>query len=238
MRDAVSREVFYLSSSLALPESLSHLENIEWRWVANEEVLKSFLVSLPIDKITDTVWVVVTSKFLTLNTLEIFLGMALLEKRLSFIFLTDNLQKTIKLERFEKNRIKILSESQSSSVGEIIFSDEIQAQEKTSMEQFDSRKYERSHVKSKIILKKQKPEGEPLGRGEIQYLQECQLNDISPGGARILVAKGILAVTDFIVLIFQDKRGEWLTVESQVRWMASSLTAYQDVGVQFLKVKA
>ena len=240
MQQFVNREVFYLSSSPALPESLSRLENITWYWAANEEVLKSFLGSLPIDKITDTVWVVVISKFLTLTTVEGFLGMAFAEKRLSFIFLTESLQKAIDPHRFEKHRIKILSESQAASVSDIIFSDDISARVKVPMEDFFSRNYERSNVKSKIILKKQKQKQseKDFDRNEIQYLQECQINDISPGGARIFVVKGILAVTDLIVLIFQDKRGEWLTVESQVRWMGSSLTAYQDVGLQFLEVKA
>lgn len=101
-----------------------------------------------------------------------------------------------------------------------------------------SRKHERMQVESKVMLKKSMiAEKSPVG-GMVQFLRDGQMQDFSRGGALVTLKEAGVREKDFISLMYQNRHGLWVSVESQVRWVVSTIQGEQIIGVQFLAVSA
>lgn len=72
----------------------------------------------------------------------------------------------------------------------------------------------------------------------IQFLRDGQMQDFSRGGALIALKEKGVQEKDLVSLIYKNRHGQWVSVESQVRWVVSTAQGEQIIGVQFLAVSA
>ncbi len=99
-----------------------------------------------------------------------------------------------------------------------------------------SRRMERVPVHSSIMVKKSMMvEDSPAGQS-VQFLREGMMQDFSKSGAQIRVADSCIQEKDSVSLMYQNRHGHWISVQSQVRWVADIGSGQQLLGVQFLAV--
>lgn len=174
---------------------------------------------------------IVRSDFLNLRTVQAFMSWTQLQSKMSFIFIAQTIENSVYQMGLGNSRVLFLRESEGSAITGIVTRclNGLGAK---------SRKSERQVVQASVMLKKSMvAEQSPTGGG-VQFLREGSMIDFSQGGAQIEVTQGLVCVKDFVSLMYQDQRGKWVSIESQVRWVASSVTGQQIVGVQFLAVSA
>lgn len=230
-------EVMYLSPQQQLPQNLKELSGIRWRWARTVEDLKNFINHVPAVKAKDPIWIIVCTKFLTLMAIQSYSTWLQADRRLNVIFLSNAADPAVYKMNLSKQRMFLLKESEGASI-EAYVSSSFQNQKTQQVKpNIARRRQERFPVSSTVILKKIMVARGANDRG-VQFLREAMMTDFSKNGAQLKVTKGIVSEKDFIILIFQDKQGKWLTVESQVRWMSPTLNEEQDVGVQFVSVSA
>ena len=136
------------------------------------------------------------------------------------------------LQVFEKARLLFLRESEGGSIASVLT-------RCFSGSSIKSRKQERLPVKVSVMLKKSQVLAKSPTGGAVQFLREGEMKDFSQGGALITIPEGRgVHPKDFLSLMYQDQKGKWVSVESQVRWVASTSHGEQIIGVQFLAVSA
>ncbi len=220
------RDIIYLSPSQALPTYLTQLRGVRWRWAQSPEKLKQ-LINIQQGEIC----VIVRSDFLNLRTVQAFMSWTQLKAKMSFIFIAQTFENSVYQLGLGNSTALFLRESEGSSITGIVT-------RRLNGLMAKSRKSERQPVQAAVMLKKSViAEQSPTGAG-VQFLREGSMKDFSQGGAQIEVTQGLVHVKDFVSLMYQDQRGKWVSIESQVRWIASSVTGQQIIGVQFLAVSA
>lgn len=220
------RDIIYLSPSQSLPDYLTQLRGVRWRWAQSTEKLKQLLNSQQ-----GEICVIVRSEFLNIRTVQAFLSWAQLKGRMSFIFIAQTIENSVYQEGLGNSRVLFLRESEGTRITELVH-------RCLNGLGVKSRKAERLPVQSPIMLKKSMMAIQsPTGAG-VQFLREGSMKDFSQGGAQIEISTASVSVKDFVSLMYQDQQGKWVSIESQVRWVASSVAGNQIIGVQFLAVNA
>ncbi|WP_374079724.1 PilZ domain-containing protein [Bdellovibrio bacteriovorus] len=177
------------------------------------------------------IFVIVRVENLTQRLVQAFLNWGKLNVKLSFIFIAQTIEKTAQQVAFANTQMLFLFESEAPRIADLVTRRLLGLAVK-------SRKQERITVQSQVMLKKSVfAEESPTGRG-VQFLREGQMQDFSKGGAQISIGQGQVKIKDFISLMYQNRHGQWVSVESQVRWVVSTAAGDQIIGVQFLAVSA
>ncbi|MDG0817420.1 PilZ domain-containing protein [Bdellovibrio svalbardensis] len=174
---------------------------------------------------------IVRSDFLSPRTVQAFISWTQLKVKMSFIFIAQTIENSVYQLGLGSSTVLFLRESEGAAITGIVT-------RCLNGQGMKSRKSERQPVQSPVMLKKSMvAEQSPTGGG-VQFLREGSMTDFSQGGAQIEVTQGLVRVKDFVSLMYQDQCGKWVSVESQVRWIAASVTGQQIIGVQFLAVSA
>ncbi|KYG60423.1 hypothetical protein AZI85_13220 [Bdellovibrio bacteriovorus] len=227
------KDLIYLSSSqntvpglASVPAYLQGIQGVRWHLAPPPELLKDFLKSQP-----GELFVIVHSKSLSVKVAEAFLAWTKTKVKVSFIFIAQTIEKaTFQLSHAFPQAL-FLYESEGLRIGEIVT-------RRLQGKPVKSRKQERMRVQSEVMLKKSvTAEASPTG-SSVQFLKEGHMQDFSQGGAQITVEEGEISVKDFISLMYKNRHGRWVSVESQVRWVVSTAPGEQIIGVQFLAVSA
>lgn len=101
-------------------------------------------------------------------------------------------------------------------------------------EAVSTRKFARVKVKNEVIIKKVTG-GFESELGSIQVmLKDGLMLDFSRGGAKILAKNLDLKAKDSVNLMYKNKNGSWVSVESQVRWTQARGGGEVLMGVQFI----
>lgn len=159
------------------------------------------------------------------------MGWMQLNVKLSFIFIAQTVEKSVYQMIFSNSKILVLFESESLRIADLVT-------RRLMGLQVISRRQERKAVQAPVMVKKSVvAEESPTGRG-LQFLKEGQMNDFSKGGAQVSLLGGKVQLKDFLSVMYQNRHGQWVAVESQVRWVVSKETGEQLIGVQFLAVSA
>ncbi len=96
-----------------------------------------------------------------------------------------------------------------------------------------SRKHERVTVHNEVIIKKSILTQEAEEKA-LFSLKDGMMLDFSRGGARVLSKDLEVKVKDFLNLMYKNKNGKWISVESQVRWAQYLEDGEVLLGVQFI----
>lgn len=225
MLKPTSRNLIYLSSSQNLPPYLGDLAGVRWNFAASTEQLKQFLYSHQ-----GEYTVIIHADFLSLRTVKAFASWAQQSSRLSFIFIAQTIENAV-FQLTDACRSLFLFEAEGERITALIY-------RFFSGKPLKSRRQARQPVQSQVMLKKSIfADQSPTGAG-VQFLREGQMNDFSQGGAQIAIEDGGVRERDFISLMYQNRHGRWVSVESQVRWVVSTTEGEQIIGVQFLAVNA
>lgn len=226
MHIAPVRDLVFLSSSHSLPSYLQGIRGVRWHFTQNPEELKQYLMAQQ-----GEILVVVRVENLTQRLVQAFLNWGKLNVKLSFIFIAQTIEKTAQQVAFANTQMLFLFESEAPRITDLVTRRLLGLAVK-------SRKQERITVQSQVMLKKSVfAEESPTGRG-VQFIREGQMQDFSKGGAQISIGQGQVKIKDFLSLMYQNRHGQWVSVESQVRWVVSTATGDQIIGVQFLAVSA
>ena len=205
---------------------MTQLRGVRWRWAQSTEKLKQVLNTQQ-----GETCVIVRSEFLNIRIVQAFLSWAQLKGRMSFIFIAQTIENSVYQLGFGNSRVLFVHESEGSRITELVH-------RCLSGLGVKSRKAERLPVQSPIMLKKSMMAIQsPTGVG-VQFLSEGAMKDFSQGGAQIEISTASVSVKDFVSLMYQDQQGKWVSIDSQVRWISSSVAVNQIIGVQFLAVNA
>ncbi|UOF02311.1 PilZ domain-containing protein [Bdellovibrio reynosensis] len=209
-----------------MPSYLQALEGVRWSYTTSAEQLKYFINSHH-----GELTVIIRADFLSLRAVKAFATWAHQSARLSFIFIAQTIENAAFQLGDGTSKMVFLLENEGSRITLLInrfFSGQV----------VKCRRQERQAVQSQVMLKKSVyANHSPTGAG-VQFLREGQMNDFSQGGAQISVEEGGVREKDFISLMYQNRFGQWVSVESQVRWVVSTSAGEQIIGVQFLAVNA
>ncbi|WII71911.1 PilZ domain-containing protein [Bdellovibrio sp. 22V] len=174
---------------------------------------------------------VVRADFISRRTVQAFLGWAKVHANTCFIFIAQTIESAAYQLSLSSAKVLFFHESEGERIGSLL-ARRIQG------ETVRSRRQERMAVQSQVMLKKSvMTKDSPTGAG-VQFLREGHMKDFSQGGAQISLGQGGVRVRDFISLMYQNRHGQWVSVESQVRWVVSTSLGEQIIGVQFLAVSA
>lgn len=237
MIETVTRNLVFLSSShiygssgwdegYEIPLCLQGVQGVRWFLPQGPLQLKQFLQSQD-----GEVFVVIRVKHLTERVLQAFLSWNRIYLKLSFIFVAEVIENAVHQVGDLKSRLLLFYESEGERISKAVT---------RRLLGFDvrSRRQERKLVQVPVMLKKSiTEEKSPTGKG-VQFLKEGQMRDFSKGGAQIELGQTCVRLRDFISIMYQNRNGEWVSVESQVRWVVSTSQGQQLVGVQFLAVSA
>lgn len=219
--------IFLSSSQYGLPPYLQGLKGVRWRYAQTPEELKKLLMSQQ-----GEIFVIIRSESLSERTVQAFMSWGKLKLKTSFIFIAQNIEKAAHQLTLANSQILLIYESEGLRIADIVTRRLLGLAVK-------SRKQERVPVQSQVMLKKSMVVDESPTGNTVQLLREGQMNDFSQGGAQIAVCEGGgVFVKDFVSLMYQNRHGRWVSVESQVRWVVSTNTGEQIIGVQFLAVSA
>ncbi|MEK2645124.1 PilZ domain-containing protein [Bdellovibrio sp. BCCA] len=168
---------------------------------------------------------------MTQRLIQAFISWGKTNMKLSFIIIAQTIEKAAQQVAFANNQLLFIFESEGLRITDIVTRRLMGLPVK-------SRKQERMAVQSQVMLKKSVlAEESPTGRG-VQFIREGQMQDFSKGGAQISLTQGTVRLKDFISLMYRNRHGQWVSVESQVRWVVSAANGDQIIGVQFLAVSA
>lgn len=220
------KNVVYLNSSQVLPPYLQAVKGVRWNIFQDLKSLNKYLMEQK-----GEVTLVVKSTFVSLKAVEVFLAWGNSKIKLSIIFIAQTVEKKAYQLSFTNPKMIFLYESQGERLSHLVTrcirGDSVK-----------SRKFERVRVLSQVMLKKSViTEKSPVG-GAVQFLRDGQMQDFSRGGACITLKQGGVREKDFISVMYQNRHGLWVSVESQVRWVVSTIQGDQIIGVQFLAVSA
>lgn len=225
MQITLSKNVIYLNSSQDLPAFLQGMQGIRWHFAKDPAEFRQLL-----GRIQGEVYVIVRAQFLGVRTVETLASWAQSHSRLSFIFIVQTVDKAAYQVALNEPHWLFVYESEG-NIAEVI-------SRRISGATVKSRRQQRVEVKAPVMLKKSiTTERSPTG-GNVQVLKEGEMNDFSKGGAKISLEACGIRVKDFVSLMYRNKQGRWVSVESQVRWVVSTTSGQQIMGVQFLAVSA
>lgn len=209
-----------------MPAYLQGLDSIQWHQARSSEELKQLLKIFRQDA-----RVVIRSDFLSKKTLEAFLGWTKAGLRVFFIFIAQTIENSAYQVSLGHPEVVLIRESERKNIAQIL-------ERALEGKIVRSRKQERVSVQSPVILKKSALSiTSPIGAW-VQMLREGQMQDFSAGGARVSLEQGSLRSRDYISLMYKNDQGQWVSVESQVRWVVSTGRGTEIIGVQFLAVSA
>ena len=204
-----------------MPAYLTDLRGVRWNFAQDPEELKQIL------KLRHgEVCVVIRTKELNERVVKAFLSWTKIKTKLSFIFIAQTIENAVYQLTLNSPAALVVRESDGRAIPFLI------ARCLNGL-RLKSRRQERIPVDSPVMLKKFSTDPySPTGAG-MQFLREGEMKDFSQGGALIKVKDGMVSSKDFVSLMYQDANGKWVSIESQVRWVATSPLG-QVIGVQFL----
>lgn len=226
MSKAPIKNLIYLNSNQEILSCLQSIRGTKWNIFHDLKGLIQYL-----DGQRDESLLVVHTKFINLKAVQYFLSLKKKYLKISFIFIAQTIEKAAHQLSFANPDLFFFYESEGDQLGNLvtrcIYSKPVK-----------SRKHERMCVESQVMLKKSvMAESSPVG-GLVQVLRDGQMKDFSQGGALVAVKEAAIREKDFISLMYQNHHGKWVSVESQVRWVVSTMRGEQIIGVQFLAVSA
>lgn len=220
------QQLHYLSPRQQIPSVLKGLDGVKWTCISNLESLKNHLKSS-----TGEIFVIVQLQELTHRSLQAFVEWLKFKVKINFIFIVQSIESTCFKFYPLPSQILVLFESEGKRIQDAVM-------RKLVGLPVQSRKQERLPVQSQVMVKKSAlTEESPTGKS-VQFLREGQMQDFSKSGAMIQVEDTKLKAKDFVSLMYQNRHGHWVAVESQVRWVSELNNGNQVLGVQFLAVKA
>jgi hypothetical protein len=220
------KSVIYLSSSQVIPVYLQAVRGVKWLYAKDPSEFRDILSQ----QVGDII-VIVRADFLRLRTVETLSQWAQSHPRLSFIFVIQAIEKSAYQISLNQPKWLFVYESEGKRITDVI-TRRIQGQT------VKSRRQERTPVKAPVMLKKtMAADGSPI-EGKVQFLKEGEMNDFSQGGAKVTLDVSGIKVKDFVSLMYKNSAGHWVSIESQVRWVVSTASGKQIMGVQFLAVSA
>jgi hypothetical protein len=220
------KNVIYLSSSQMMPSYLQSVKGVRWLLAQDPSEFRDHLA-----RMSGEITVVVKADFLRLRTVETLSAWAQSHVRLSFIFIIQSIEKAAYQVSLNQPKWLFVYESEGQRVTEII-TRRVQGQT------IKSRRQERVEVKSPVMLKKSMIADKSPTDGKVQVLKEGEMKDFSQGGAKVSIESSGIKVKDFVSLMYKNSSGRWVSIESQVRWVVSTASGKQVLGVQFLAVSA
>lgn len=225
MQLMIAKNVVYLNSSQELPDCLTNLQGVRWHYAKDPAEFRSVMSDLKGD-----LYVIVRAQFLGLRTVETLSTWAKSHSRLHFIFLVQTIDKAAYQAALDHPHWLFVYETELNATEAI--------SRRIAGSSVRSRRQQRVEVQVPVMLKKSvTAERSPTG-GNVQVLKEGQMNDFSKGGAKLSMDACGIRVKDFVSLMYRNKQGHWVSVESQVRWVVSTTAGQQIMGVQFLAVNA
>jgi hypothetical protein len=217
--------VVYLSSGRSLPSEFKQISRVNWHCPCDKEKLIALFNILQGEII-----IVVQSESLSSRTIQAFFLWIGFYSSLSFVFIAKNVEpKSFQITNGNP-RILILEESEGVKIEKILT-------RRLRGEPAINRKRERLTANSFVILQKSKVMSGPAQVGT-EYLGSGRMVDFSRGGAQVILRRGSLHLRDFFQLVYRDVHGEWVTIESQVRWHRSQSADLARVGIQFIALSA
>ncbi|ASD64018.1 PilZ domain-containing protein [Bdellovibrio bacteriovorus] len=220
------KDLIYLSSSQHLPLYLQRLRGVRWYRSRSAAELKETLQSSKGD-----LHVIIRTENLSLRAVQAFLSWSHSQVKASFIFIAQHIENSVHQLILNRPDILVLRESERERIEQLVT-------RRLNGESLKSRKQDRMIVSSPVMLKKSvMAESSPTGAW-VQFLREGHMVDFSQGGAQISLGQEPVQKKDFISLMYKNQHGVWVSVESQVRWVACSPEGEQIIGVQFLAVSA
>ncbi|MFP5519795.1 MAG: PilZ domain-containing protein [Bdellovibrionia bacterium] len=102
-------------------------------------------------------------------------------------------------------------------------------------QQFHPRKAERTAVSAPVMVKaSQIAVDSPVG-SRLKAIVEGNFVDFSKYGAKIVLSAAAMSVKDYICVMYQKANGQWVSVESQVRWSErDDVSGKYYYGLQFI----
>lgn len=220
------KTLIYLSAEPQLPAYLDNLRGVLWHFSRSATDVRQFLGT-----VTGEIFVVVKSPQLSLRMVEAFLSWTQLNKKLNFIFIAQTIEKTVHQMALNHPQMLVVFASEGARITHIMTQRLMGVPVK-------SRKRERQFVQVQVVLQPSHFTHQGSSGSPMPLLGEGQMQDFSQGGAQICLRKGGVRPKDFVKLMYRDHRGEWVAVESQVRWVATASDGQEVLGVQFLAVSA
>ncbi|MGZ3773353.1 MAG: PilZ domain-containing protein [Bdellovibrio sp.] len=226
MSKTAVKKVIYLGPSQGLPPYLQQVQGVLWHQFQDVVSLKQFLMSQNGD-----LSLVVQANFISLKLVKSFLGLQQANLKLTIIFIAQTIEIAAYQLSLSDSSILFLYESEGERLSNLVTL-------RIHRGQVKSRKHQRTPVQTQVMVKKSVfAENSPVG-GMVQFLRDGEMRDFSPGGARVALKHARVREKDFISLMYQNHHGLWVSVESQVRWVVSTVQGEQIIGVQFLAVSA
>lgn len=209
-----------------MPAYLQDIDSIRWHQARSSEELKQLLKIF-----RQQARVVVRSDFLSKKTLEAFLSWSRAGLEINFIFIAQTIENSAYQAGLEHPEVILIRESERKNIAQIL-------ERALEGKIVRTRRQERVSVQSQVILKKSALSSTSPTGAWVQMLREGSMHDFSAGGARISLEQGSLRSRDYISLMYKNDQGQWVSVESQVRWVVSTGRGTEIIGVQFLAVSA
>ncbi len=209
-----------------IPSVLQGIQGIRWKYMTNLEDLRNHL-----HHPKGEVFVIIHLQELTARNLQTFMSWLRFKIRLNFIFIAEMVERACFNLYPLPSQTLVLFQSEGIRIKDAVM-------RKLMGLDVKSRKMERAPVRSKVMVKKSvMMEKSPTGQA-VRFLREGLMQDFSKSGAQIRVVDSGIQEKDFVSLMYQNRHGHWVSVESQVRWAANTNQGYQILGVQFLALNA
>lgn len=217
-------ELLYLSPRQQIPAVLNGLVEVQWTCVNSLEQLKTYL-----DRPQGELFVIVQLQELSQRSLQAFSTWIKLKVKIHFIFIVQSIESACFKMYPLPEQMLVLFQSEGERIAKAVM-------RKLVGLKVQSRKQERLPAQSQVMVKKSAlTEESPTGKS-VQFLREGVMQDFSKGGAQLEFEEIKVKAKDFISLMYQNRHGRWVSVESQVRWVSVLNNGKQVVGVQFLAV--
>lgn len=213
------KDLVFLSSDSSIPIYLQELTGIRfYRAGSKEELFRALQAN-------DEVFVLVDVSFLNGTMVEVVKQLMKKFVKSYFIIVSEVIENSAFISLLKELRILLLQRQDKDLA--ILIAKFLRG------EKVLSRKHERVVVHNEVIIKKSilAPDDEEKA---LFSLKDGMMLDFSRGGARILSKDFQVRVKDFVNLMYRNKNGKWISVESQVRWTQCLDGGEVLLGVQFI----
>lgn len=205
-----------------IPQKLALSSLFKVQLVANEiEMRNAFLVP-------DVIGILVYLERLNLDGWRNLKKLAIKYPQKHFIFIGQHIDKSVKIEVDKTRNCSFLWPHEEGQIS-------IKIKQILGVHHEVTRRSDRKRVQAPLIIKASEiMEESPIGH-KMKAVMEGTFVDFSKHGAKLVLKEGWLAVKDYICIMYQKSGGEWVSMESQIRWTERDpSTGCFFMGVQFI----
>lgn len=213
------KDLIFLNMDSSIPVYLQELMGVRFYRVGSKEELFSALET------NEEVFVLVDVSFLNGAMVEVVRQLMKKFVKSYFIIISEVIENSVFISLMKDLKVLLLHRQDKNLT--TLISKFLQG------EKVLSRKHERVTVHNEVIIKKSILAQEAEEKA-LFSLKDGMMLDFSRGGARVLSKDLEVKVKDFLNLMYKNKNGKWVSVESQVRWTQCLDGGEVLLGVQFI----